>query len=131
MFVDASVVIAIIADEDDRVSLSARLAQAKAAYVSPIVVYEAVAGLARKRACSIADAEDLIRSFVSEIRADMIEISAAVGLEAIKAFDRFGKGRHKADLNMGDCFAYACARTHQLPLLFKGNDFAHTDIDIA
>jgi ribonuclease VapC len=68
---------------------------------------------------------------MSDIRAEMIEISAAIGLEAIKSFGRFGKGRHKTDLNMGDCLIYDCARSQQLPLLFKGNGFAHTDIDIA
>jgi ribonuclease VapC len=51
---------------------------------------------------------------------------AAAG--AIDAFDRFGKGRHPAGLNFGDCFAYACARSYRMPLLFKGNDFPLTDI---
>jgi ribonuclease VapC len=47
---------------------------------------------------------------------------------AITAFDRFGKGRHPAGLNYGDCFSYALARAMAEPLLFKGNDFARTDI---
>jgi len=50
---------------------------------------------------------------------------------ALQAFSRFGKGRHPARLNMGDCFAYACAKFHGVPLLFKGDDFALTDIDAA
>jgi ribonuclease VapC len=45
------------------------------------------------------------------------------------AWRRFGKGRHPAGLNYGDCFAYALAKTRQLPLLFQGDDFARTDID--
>jgi ribonuclease VapC len=45
--------------------------------------------------------------------------------------DRFGKGRHRAQLNMGDCFAYACARRQGAPLLFKGDDFGRTDIEVA
>ncbi len=47
---------------------------------------------------------------------------------AINAFRSFGKGRHQAGLNIGDCFAYALARATGLPLLFKGNDFTRTDI---
>ena len=47
---------------------------------------------------------------------------------AIEAYARFGKGRHPAALNMGDCHAYACARAHGAALLFKGNDFLKTDI---
>jgi ribonuclease VapC len=47
---------------------------------------------------------------------------------ALGAFERFGRSRHPADLNFGDCFAYACARAYRAPLLYKGNDFAQTDL---
>ncbi|MCR9122277.1 MAG: type II toxin-antitoxin system VapC family toxin [Phyllobacteriaceae bacterium] len=50
---------------------------------------------------------------------------------AIEAFRRFGKGRHPAKLNLGDCFAYALAKVRNEPLLFKGNDFHHTDVRAA
>lgn len=50
--------------------------------------------------------------------------------EAERAFDRFGKGRHSAALNMGDCFSYAVAIVVKAPLLFKGNDFNKTDLKI-
>ncbi|CVI62749.1 type II toxin-antitoxin system VapC family toxin (plasmid) [Agrobacterium leguminum] len=50
--------------------------------------------------------------------------------EAQRAFDRFGKGRHSAALNMGDCFSYAVAIVAKAPLLFKGNDFNKTDLKI-
>ena len=50
---------------------------------------------------------------------------------AVDAFDRFGRGRHRAKLNFGDCMAYAVARTHDVPLLYKGTDFALTDIPAA
>jgi ribonuclease VapC len=131
MFVDASAIIAIIADEPDGLSLSARLAQASEVYVSPIVFYEATAGLARRRACSIPEAETLVDDFIAEVRAAMIDINADMARQAMHAFARFGRGRHKAQLNMGDCFAYACARERDLPLLFKGDDFIHTDIAVA
>lgn len=50
---------------------------------------------------------------------------------AVKAYQRFGKGRHPASLNLGDTFAYALATTQRLPLLFKGDDFVQTDIGLA
>lgn len=50
---------------------------------------------------------------------------------ASDAFDRFGRGRHPAALNFGDCMAYAVARAHDVPLLFKGNDFSRTDVRLA
>lgn len=50
---------------------------------------------------------------------------------AVDAFDRFGRGRHPARLNFGDCMAYAVAKVHDVPLLYKGTDFASTDIQPA
>jgi ribonuclease VapC len=102
MFVDASAIIGIIGGEEDRLSLSARLAQASRVYLSPIVICEATAGLARKRACPIEQARILVDLFIEETSTEIIEISATVGQEAIEAFRIYGKGRHKADLNMGD-----------------------------
>jgi ribonuclease VapC len=131
VFVDASAIIGIIGDEEDRLSLSARLAQASKVYVSPIVLYEATAGLARKRACPIEQAEELVDLFIEETSAQIIQISAAIGREAIKAFRIYGKGRHKADLNMGDCFAYGSAKALGAGLLYKGDDFPRTDIAAA
>jgi ribonuclease VapC len=56
-------------------------------------------------------------------------ITPADGDAALEAFERFGKGRnHPAQLNLADCFAYAMAKTHGVPLLFKGDDFDKTDI---
>jgi ribonuclease VapC len=131
MFVDASAIIAIIAQEDDWESLAARLAQASKIYVSPMAVWEAVVGLAREARIPFEDAEALLDRFVEETKAQMITISAAIGREAITASRLYGKGRHRANLNFGDCFAYACAQAYRLPLLFKGNDFVHTDITVA
>jgi ribonuclease VapC len=51
--------------------------------------------------------------------------------ESVRAFERFGKGRHPAALNFGDCFAYAFAKLLDAPLLFKGSDFAKTDVRVA
>ncbi|HEX4080883.1 MAG TPA: type II toxin-antitoxin system VapC family toxin [Rhizomicrobium sp.] len=55
-------------------------------------------------------------------------IDQALARGAIDAFERFGKGRHPAGLNFGDCFAYALAKSLDAPLLFKGDDFAKTDV---
>ena len=76
---------------------------------SPIVVYEAVLGLARVGNLSIADATSLLDRFLVEVDATVVPIDAAFGRAALSAFERFGKGRHPAALNLGDCFAFACA----------------------
>lgn len=131
MFLDASAIIAILGRESDAASLAARLGQAAKVYVSPIVLYEAVLGLARIGNMSLADAETVLRRFLDEVDVETVPIDAALGRSALAAFDRFGKGRHRAGLNLGDCFAYACARGVDVPLLFKGGEFPQTDIAVA
>ncbi|HEY1613879.1 MAG TPA: type II toxin-antitoxin system VapC family toxin [Rhizomicrobium sp.] len=131
IFVDASAIIAIIARESDADSLAARLGQAGKIYVSPIVVYEAALGLARIGNLPVAQARAVLADFLEEIAAETLALNSAISDAALDAFDRFGKGRHIASLNLGDCFAYACARALDAPLLFKGSDFPHTDIAAA
>ena len=130
MFVDASAIIAIIIGEPERLAFEARLEQADRIYTSPLAIYEAVMGVARIRRLSIDDAQSALDRFVSDVSAELVPITPEIGRAAINAFDRFGRGRHPARLNMGDCFAYACARTLGVPLLFKGDDFAQTDIGL-
>lgn len=131
MFVDASAIVGIFAQEDDWELLSGRLEQAQQVYVSPLSIWEATVGLARKRRWTFEEAEQLVRRFVEEVDASIIPIDDEIGREALRASHLFGKGRHEAELNFGDCFAYACARVKGLPLLFKGLDFPKTDIKIA
>jgi ribonuclease VapC len=62
------------------------------------------------------------------VNAQIIQISASIGREALTASRLYGRNRHPADLNFGDCFAYACAKAYRIPLLYKGDDFAQTDL---
>lgn len=131
MFVDASAIIAIIADEDDGAALTKRLELAGRRYTSPVAVYETSLGIIRIRNGSMAAVHSLIDDFIERLRIEIIPITADIGRSAIDAFARFGRGRHPARLNMGDCFAYACARDLDVPLLFKGDDFPQTDVTVA
>jgi ribonuclease VapC len=128
MFVDASAIVAILVLEDDGPALQIRLGQADRIHTSPVAVYEAVLGIARILNVSAAAAQAEVDSFIAETGAQMLSITAEIGREAIRAFERFGRGRHPARLNMGDCFAYACARALNVALLYKGEDFSQTDI---
>jgi ribonuclease VapC len=131
MFLDASAITAILAREDEASSLAARLGQAINVYTSPIAIYEATVGLARIANASLPSTQAVLDRFLDEVGAEIVPIDADVGRRAVAAFERFGKGRHPAALNMGDCFAYACAQRLQVPLLFKGVDFPLTDIAVA
>ncbi len=129
---DASAIVAILTREPEGDSLIAALERADGAATSPITIYEAAMGLRRKRHCSVAEAEAGVMEFLSaaRVRLDSLEPSAAHG--ALEAFSRYGKGtQHPAQLNLGDCFAYAHARSEGAALLFKGADFFMTDIKTA
>ncbi len=63
-----------------------------------------------------------------EARIDIAAVTPQQAEIAIEAFRRFGRGRHRAGLNIGDCFSYALAKATDQPLLFKGDDFVHTDV---
>jgi ribonuclease VapC len=131
MFLDASAIVAILVEESDAASLTKRLEQAVAPCTSPIAIYEAVAGVARARTVEIQTAETILDRFLEQARVQVVPITAEIGRGALSAFERYGRGRHPAALNMGDCFAYACARQLDMPLLFKGDDFPLTDITVA
>jgi ribonuclease VapC len=96
-----------------------------------VAIFEAAAGLARIANAPVADALALVGRFLTEVKATIAVIDHETAELAVEAFDRFGNGRHTAGLNMGDCFAYACARQIDAPLLCKGNDFPRTDIGLA
>jgi ribonuclease VapC len=73
----------------------------------------------------------LVDKLLPEIGALIIPVDGAIGAIALDAFARFGKGRRPAALNMGDCFAYACAKARGQPLLCKSDDFGRTDALLA
>ena len=131
MFVDASAIIAILVEESGGAALARRLEQAAGRRTSPIAIYEAVVGIARICNVSIADAEAVLDRFLEQTTMRVVPITAEIGRGALAAFRRYGRGSHPAALNMGDCFAYACARELGLPILFKGEDFPLTDVAIA
>jgi len=128
MFIDASALVAITGEESDGLVLADRVRRSDRVYTSALALYESSLGLARARNLATADAQIAIEQFVAASRAQIVPITAEIGRLAIEAFVRFGRGNHPARLNMGDCFAYACARSLGVPLLFKGDDFAQTDI---
>jgi ribonuclease VapC len=69
--------------------------------------------------------------FLATAGVEVVSIDGDQALAGRRAFSRFGKGRHRAGLNFGDCFSYALAITLAQPLLFKGDDFGHTDVTAA
>jgi ribonuclease VapC len=130
MFLDASIIVAVLGRESDwSEQLAAIIAAQGAFYFSPIVRYEATLAIARIKGSSLADAETVFQHFMDELAAEEIDISPAIGRGALSAAQAYGKiVGHKAQLNFGDCFAYAAARSIGVGLLYKGSDFALTDL---
>lgn len=128
IFVDASALIAIITGEEGADTLADTLEKYRLRLCSGLSVWEAVAGLCRSYTFSIPAARNRVGLFLNEGRFQFVAIGEREWELAADAYAQFGKGRHKAALNMGDCFAYACARTNRARLLYKGDDFARTDL---
>jgi ribonuclease VapC len=131
MFIDASAVTAILTGEPDARELLRRLHGQARRLTSPMAVWETVVAVARRRKMEIDDAEAVVEDFMKLVGIAVQPIPADAAREALTAFRRYGKGRHPAGLNFGDCFAYACARHAGMPLLYKGDDFSRTDIEAA
>lgn len=140
MFIDASAIVAILKGEPQAQGLLAALDIAKGkTFCSPIARWEAALSLAaqaaRQRGLAeilpefVTEAESLVDGLLREAGAKDIHITAGIGKTALEAAARYGKlAGHPARLNMGDCFAYACARAYHTRLLYVGNDFAQTDL---
>lgn len=137
IFCDASAVLAILLNESDAEFFADKIRQANKRFTSAVSHYEITVTLCRalrpgnqaiKRE-TIAEAHEVAEDFFTENAITILSIGAAEARAALKAYQQYGKGTGaKANLNMGDCFSYACAQTRSLPLLFKGNDFTHTAI---
>ncbi|MGK9232561.1 type II toxin-antitoxin system VapC family toxin [Inquilinus limosus] len=132
MFVDTSVIVALIAGEPDAARYIDLLTKAERPLTSGLVILEAAMRLSTLLQLDPVRAEALIHMLLDEARIAVIPIDAETAAAAVVAFAAYGKGRgHPAQLNLADCMSYACARTHGVPLLFKGDDFSWTDIEAA
>jgi ribonuclease VapC len=127
MVVDTSAVIAVLNGEAGSARLEAAMLSARRVVMSAASFVEAsVVADSTAPADGIAELDELLRELGVEIAAVTREHAEL----ARAAYRRFGKGRHPAGLNFGDCFSYALARALGEPLLFIGNDFGKTDVEV-
>lgn len=140
MFIDASALVAVFNREDGYAELERRILELESPYVSPMVKFEASLAVARStwartkgagksKAELIVEARIYFEKYLTEIGARELPITGEIGNGALEAAVTYGKVvGHKAALNMGDCFSHACAKAQNVPLLYKGSDFAQTDL---
>ena len=124
MAADTSAIIAILNDEPERaVFLNAMLNDGQVLVSTATAVELLTVAMGKSDVVYQSAVEFLARPFIRLVPLDEAQLWAAAD-----ACRRYGKGRHPARLNFGDTFAYALASTRRVPLLFKGNDFALTDL---
>ena len=128
IFVDASAIVALISKEPEWPELTEKLERQVSRATSGLAVFEATLALARKGQTAPEAALKLVHRFLEETSIEIRPIGEETAILAIDAHARYGKGRHPAGLNMGDCFAYACAKLAGATLLYKGADFDATDL---
>ncbi len=128
MIIDTSAILAILFREEDAGRFERALASATAPRISAVTLVEAaMVAEARGGFGAGQDLDDLLR----EAQVQVVPVTRQHSEAARDAWRCYGKGNHPAALNLGDCFAYALARTAREPLLFKGKDFGLTDIEAA
>ena len=125
MVIDTSAVIAILFAEEDQLRYAKAIEDASARLVSAVTRVElSLVVEGRKREAG----RERLERFLALTGAEVAAVTPQQATLAIGAFRTYGKGRHPAGLNIGDCFSYALAIATGHPLLFKGRDFAQTDI---
>lgn len=129
MVVDTSAIFAIILGEPEREAFGQAIEAAPRRLISAATAVECVAVMASRRPDS--DPLTAIGLVLGDLAVEVVPMDVAQWRAAADALIRYGKGRHPARLNLGDSFAYALAKVTGEPLLFKGDDFALTDIAAA
>jgi ribonuclease VapC len=128
VILDSSALIAMLFREPEAAAFAAAVTDAgRVAIAAPTVLEAATVSEGRLG----AEMGRMLDQLLAEMNAEIVPFTAAHVALAREGWRRFGKGRHPAGLNLGDCFTYALAKSRNQPLLFKGDDFAQTDVKAA
>lgn len=125
MVIDTSAVVAILFGEADQRRYDEAIEAAQTRLISAVTRVELAFVVEGRKGEA---GRDRLERFFRLAGLDVVAVTPHHAELAIEAFRRFGRGRHKAGLNIGDCFSYALAKATEFPLLFKGEDFRQTDI---
>lgn len=128
MIVDSSALVAILESEAEADGIEDALLNAPVRRMSAATYVEIAVVIDARRNTILSRRLD---EFLREAEINIEPVTVEQARIAREAYRDFGKGRHKAGLNLGDCFAYALAKDKGEPLLFKGSDFRRTDVEVA
>jgi ribonuclease VapC len=125
VILDTSAIIRAVVREPGYEQIFERMSAAPMLAVGAATLVETAIVLSCKQ---VREPRQQLRRFLREMEVEVIPFTAEHYEVAMDAFERYGKGRHPAALNFGDCLTYAVARLSGFPLLYTGNDFARTDL---
>jgi ribonuclease VapC len=128
MIIDTSALVALLDQESEAERIAHAVALSSERILSAANLVEIGIVMQARRGDDGARDLDLL---LAKLKVDIAAVTANHADIARKAFRRYGRGRHAANLNFGDCFAYALAKEKSAPLLFKGDDFGRTDVMVA
>ena len=128
MIIDSSALVAILTSEPDAGALEDALLASPSRRISAATYVEASIVMDSRNRPTLSHALD---NFLQVSQIDIEPVTVLHARAARQAYRDYGKGRHSAGLNFGDCFAYALAKEKGEPLLFKGDDFRRTDVEVA
>jgi ribonuclease VapC len=125
MVLDSSAVVAMHTKEPGYMRLFERVRESQTVLIGSPTLFESAMVVTSRVG---PEARAVLEAAIREMGVIVVPFSQDHVNQAITAFLRFGKGRHRAALNFGDCMSYAVARVARMPLLYVGNDFSQTDI---
>jgi ribonuclease VapC len=126
MVIDSSAIVAILMTEAEADIFSRLLAGETKLAISAVTFHEASIVMAGKKGSP--HAARFVDEFVRDLEIEIAIATIEDALAARETYFRFGRGYHRAGLNLADCFSYALAKSRGVPLLFKGDDFSQTDV---
>ncbi len=128
MIIDSSAILAVLFNEPDAALYASAIANASSCRISAANYVETAVVVESQ---SLASGGRQFDTFMRRAGIAIESVTEEQALIARQAYADYGKGRHPAGLNFGDCFSYALAKAYREPLLFKGNDFSRTDVEAA
>lgn len=128
-FIDTSAFVAIFLKENDAAEIENRIISCSEAITSPVVLLETTLVLSSRKGTEIEATQNIILKYINFLNIKIIDINSEIGAEAIRTIPLYAKGyNNKAKLNFGDLLSYAAAKITNSALIYKGEDFIHTDL---
>lgn len=131
MFIDASVLSAMMTDEEEARAFAIRMQPATVRMTSPLAAARAAIEISTILGLSPTESAEAVRAFLQLLNIQLLAVPPRAAVLAVEAYERYGQGGHAARLGLDDCMTYACTRYYRQPLLSKSDRLNQTDIELA